>query len=84
MVLRRDGGDNVDYPGPVTVAHFYWWARTTANLVPCTVRGPFGVELLDESGRRLEVQGNGRTVTTVADLPEPGASTPGPASPSSS
>jgi hypothetical protein len=72
MVLRRDGGDSVDidFPGPVTVAKFYWWARTTANLVPCTVRGPFGVELLDESGRRLEVQGNGLTVTTVADLPE--------------
>jgi hypothetical protein len=70
MVLRRGGGDTLDYPGPVTVAHFYWWARTTANLVPCTVRGPFGVELLDGSGRRLEVHGNGLTVTTVADLPE--------------
>ena len=52
------------------MAHFWWWARTTANLVPCTVRGPLGVELLDESGRRLDVQGNGRTVTSVAELPE--------------
>ena len=32
--------------------------------------GPLGVELLDESGRRLDVQGNGGTVTSVADLPE--------------
>ena len=38
--------------------------------MPCTVRGPLGVELLDGSGRRLEVQGNGRTVSPVADLPE--------------
>lgn len=70
MVLRRASGDTIDRFGPVTVAKFYWWARTTANLVPCTVRGPFGVELLDGSGRRLDVQGNGRTVTTMADLPE--------------
>jgi hypothetical protein len=70
MVLRREGGDTIDVPGPVTVAHFYWSARTTANLVPCTVRGPLGVELLDRSGRRLDVQGNGRTVASVADLPE--------------
>ncbi len=41
-----------------------------ANLVPCTVRGPLGVELLDGSGRRLEVEGNGLTVASVADLPE--------------
>jgi sigma-70-like protein len=49
MVLRREGGDTIDFPGPITVAHFYWWARTSANLVPCTVRGPLGVELLDRS-----------------------------------
>ena len=69
MVLRR-GGD--DWPDGLTsrVTHFWWWARTTANLVPCTVRGPLGVELLDGSGRRLDVQGNGLTVTSVADLPE--------------
>jgi hypothetical protein len=42
MVLRREGGDTIDFPGPITVAHFSWWARTTANLVPCTVRGPLG------------------------------------------
>ena len=70
MVLRRENSDTLDSPGATTVTHFYWWARTTANLVPCTVRGPLGVELLDESGRRLAVQGNGLTVTTVADLPE--------------
>ena len=70
MVLRRASGDTLDDAGPITVARFYWWARTTANLVPCTVRGPFGVELLDGSGRRLDVQGNGLTVTSVADLPE--------------
>jgi hypothetical protein len=70
MVLRREGGDATDDPGLTTVVHFYWWARTTANLVPCTVRGPLGVELLDGSGRRLDVQGNGLTVASVADLPE--------------
>lgn len=70
MVLRREGGDTIDFPGPITVAHFSWWARTTANLVPCTVRGPLGVELLDRSGRRLDVKGNGLTVASVADLPE--------------
>lgn len=70
MVLRREGGDTIDYPGPITVAHFSWRARTTANLVPCTVRGPLGVELLDRSGRRLDVKGNGLTVASVADLPE--------------
>ena len=70
MVLRRESEDSMDLGFTLTVAKFYWWARTTANLVPCTVRGPFGVELLDGSGRRLEVQGNGLTVTTVADLPE--------------
>jgi hypothetical protein len=69
MVLQRGSEDSLGGL-TFTVAHFYWWARTTYNLVPCTVRGPFGVELLDGSGRRLEVQGNGRTVTTVADLPE--------------
>jgi hypothetical protein len=70
MVLTRASDDMLDYPGLSTVAHFWWWARTTANLVPCTVRGPLGVELLDGSGRRLDVQGNGRTVTQVAELPE--------------
>jgi hypothetical protein len=70
MVLRRETDDSMDFPGLSTVAHFRWWARTTANLVPCAVRGPLGVELLDESGRRLDVRGNGLTVTSVADLPE--------------
>jgi len=70
MVLRRASDDMMDYPGQSTVAHFWWWARTTANLAPCTVRGPLGVELLDRSGRRLDVQGNGLAVTSVADLPE--------------
>jgi len=70
MVLRRESEDSMDLGFTLTVAKFYWWARTTANLVPCTVRGPLGVELLSESGRRLDVQGNGRTVTSVAELPE--------------
>ena len=39
-------------------------------MVPCTVRGPVGVELLDRAGRRLEVEGNGLTMTPVGDLPE--------------
>jgi hypothetical protein len=70
MVLRRESDDSLP-PGPnTTVAHFWWWARTTANLVPCAVRGQLGVELLDGSGRRLDVQGNGLTVTPGADLPE--------------
>jgi hypothetical protein len=70
MVLRREGGDSLDFPGSVRVAHFYWWARTTANLVPCTVRGPLGVVLLGGPGRRLDVEGNGLTVASVAELPE--------------
>jgi hypothetical protein len=69
MVLRRESIDSLE-SRTYTVAHFWWWARTTSNLVPCTVRGPLGVELLDGSGRRLDVQGNGMTVTPVADLPE--------------
>jgi len=70
MVLRRETDDSLVSGSNGTVAHFWWWARTTANLVPCTVRGPLGVELLRESGRRLEVQGNGLAVTSVAVLPE--------------
>jgi hypothetical protein len=69
MVLRRETDDSLDNGPSTMVAHFYWFARTTANLVPCTVRG-LGVELLDASGRRLEVQGNGLTVASVAELPE--------------
>ena len=84
MVLRRESEDSMDLGFTLTVAKFYWWARTTANLVPCTVRGPFGVELLDGSGRRLEVQGNGLTVTTVADLPEARSIYTGAGIPSSS
>ena len=84
MVLRRASNDSVDFGFPLTVAHFWWWARTTSNLVPCTVRGPLGVELLDGSGRRLDVQGNGLTVSRWPTCPRPGAATPSPASPSSS
>jgi hypothetical protein len=72
MVLRR-GTDDPLIDGLVsTVTHFWWWARTTANLAPCTVRGPLGVELLNGSGRRLDVRGNPLAVTAVADLPEAG------------
>ena len=70
MVLRRETDDSLGSGSYGPVAYFWWWARTTANLVPCTVRGPLGVELLRESGRRLEVQGNGLAVTSVAVLPE--------------
>jgi hypothetical protein len=52
------------------VVRFWWLARTTSNLVPCTIRGPLGVELVDRTGRRLEVEGNGLAVSPVADLPE--------------
>jgi hypothetical protein len=77
MVLRR-GGD--DWPDGLTsrVTHWWWWARTTANLVPCTVRGPLGVELVDGSGRRLDVEGNPLGVTSVADLPEAGGTSTEP------
>jgi hypothetical protein len=51
-----------------------WTFRTTGSLVPCTVRGPVGVDLLDRSGRRLQVEGNGRHVWLVGDLPESRAS----------
>ena len=78
MVLSR-ATDDPPAGTVTTVAHFWWWARTTTNLVPCTVRGPLGVELLDGSGRRLDVQGNGLTVTPAGELPEarPVAAQPG-------
>jgi hypothetical protein len=56
-------------PGTPTVVKFWWRARI-ATLVPCTLRGPLGVELVDRSGRRLDVQGNGLALTSVFDLPE--------------
>ena len=69
VVLIR--GTRTSWPvGQPTVIDFWWRARTTTNLVPCTVRGPLGVELLDGSGRPLEVEGNGLALTSVADLPE--------------
>jgi hypothetical protein len=49
---------------------FFWEFRTTGQLIPCTVWGPVGVELLDGAGRRLEVRGNGRGVSPVGNLPE--------------
>lgn len=70
MVLWRADSNSGPDDLIVTVTHVRWWARTTANLVPCTVRGPVGVELLDGSGRRLEVQGNLLAVTRLGDLPE--------------
>jgi hypothetical protein len=48
---------------------FFWEFRTTGQLIPCTVRGPVGIELLDGSGRRLEVQGNGCGISPVGSLP---------------
>jgi hypothetical protein len=69
MVLRRETDETLGEPGGSRVAHFWWFGRTTGNLVPCTVRG-LGVELLDGSGRRLQVQGNPFTAASVADLPE--------------
>jgi hypothetical protein len=69
MVLRRETDDPLP-GGRVTTVNFWWRARTTANLAPCTVRGPFGVELLDGSGRRLEVQGNPLAVAPAGELPE--------------
>ena len=55
--------------GPL-VSKFSWTFLGTANLVPCAIRGPLGVELVDGSGRRLEVQGNPLAVAPVGDLPE--------------
>jgi hypothetical protein len=56
-------------PGPLVI-HFSWTFSGTVNMVPCTIRGPLGVELVDGSGRRLEVQGNPLTLAPVGDLPE--------------
>jgi hypothetical protein len=64
-------------PGTPTVVKFWWRARI-ATLVPCTLRGPLGVELLAPSGRRLDVQGNGLALTSVFNLPEARTSTGGP------
>jgi hypothetical protein len=52
------------------VVKFWWLARTTSNLVPCTIPGPLGVELVDQNGRRLEVEGNGLALAPPVDLPE--------------
>lgn len=52
------------------VAKFEGFFLTTANMVPCTVRGSVGVELLDRAGRQLEVEGNGLAMTPVGDLLE--------------
>jgi hypothetical protein len=70
MVILRGTGSS--WPeGPNTPVITFWWrARTGANLVPCTIQGPLGVELVDASGRRLEVQGNGLALSPVANLPE--------------
>jgi hypothetical protein len=70
MVLAR--GTDSSWPmGPNTLVIKFWWrARTTLNLVPCTIRGPLGVELVDGAGRRLPVRGNGLALTALADLPE--------------
>jgi hypothetical protein len=60
------------WPGASTplVTKFTWTFLGTANMVPCTIRGPLGVELVDGSGRRLEVQGNPLALAPVGDLPE--------------
>jgi hypothetical protein len=55
--------------GPLVI-RFAWTFLGTANMVPCTIRGPVGVELVDGSGRRLEVQGNPLALSPVGDLPE--------------
>ena len=52
------------------VTKFFWTFLTTSNMVPCTIRGPVGVELVDGAGRRLQVQGNGLDLAPVGDLPE--------------
>jgi hypothetical protein len=56
-------------PRPL-VDKFTWTFLGTASMVPCTIRGPLGVELVDGSGRRLQVQGNPLAVAPVGDLPE--------------
>jgi hypothetical protein len=58
-------------PRPV-VTKFSWTFLTTSSMVPCTIRVPVGVELVDGAGRRLEVQGNGLDLAPVGDLPESG------------
>jgi hypothetical protein len=61
--------------GKPSAFRFSWAFRTTGQLIPCTVRGPVGIELLDPSGRPLEVRGNGRGISPVGDLPESQSST---------
>jgi hypothetical protein len=61
----------VDQQSDVLHAVSLWLnLRTTANLVPCTARGPVGAELVDRSGRRLGVKGNPLVVAPVGDLPD--------------
>jgi hypothetical protein len=61
--------------GKPSAYRFFWEFRTTGQLIPCTVRGPVGIELLDGSGRPLEVRGNGRGISPVGELPEAQSST---------
>jgi hypothetical protein len=78
MVTTRLPGDGPPEAWARTVIHFWLEFQTTSNLVPCTVRGPVGVELVDQHGRRLEVQGNPLAVSPVGDLPDNRSPTRGP------
>ena len=68
-VQRWVGGSWPPGARPV-VAKLSWTFFTTANMVPCTIRGPVGAELVDGSGRRLEIAGNPLALAPVGDLPE--------------
>ena len=70
MTAQRVAYSSRPAPPRPLVIHFYWTFSGTANMVPCTIRGPLGVELIDGSGRRLEVQGNPLALAPVGDLPE--------------
>jgi hypothetical protein len=70
MVLVRRIGTSWPTGRNALVVKFWWLARTTSNLVPCTIRGPLGVVLVDQNGHRLEVQGNGVAMSPPVDLPE--------------
>jgi hypothetical protein len=70
MVLLRRIATSSPTGRNALVVKFWWLARTTSDLVPCTIRGPFGVELVDRAGRPLEVEGNGLALVPPVDLPE--------------
>jgi hypothetical protein len=70
MTVQRSVGSSWPPSARPVVAKLSWTFSTTANMVPCTIRGPVGAELVDGSGGRLAVAGNPLALAPVGDLPD--------------